>query len=132
MKWALVASVLVLSGVASAQSYVESNARDTVCEWKDKAGNKGIDICHIKAMGVHAGGENILMFSIGNSLNVYYLTENETDRTLLIGQGDFWHFEHFWKGTYTDKFISIGDSEDISVSVNVIKMSNGYTIKLVY
>ncbi|MFM9150794.1 MAG: hypothetical protein ACKOPU_00735 [Candidatus Planktophila sp.] len=119
-----VTSLFVFS--AGAQSYVESNAIDTVCEWqyKDK---RGIDKCHIIAMGTHAMNTNVLMFTIDNM--VVSLVDEDGKRSAEIGTGGFWDFQAKWKGSYTDKFRII---EEGPASVNTIKLSNGYKIKLVY
>lgn len=116
---------------ASAQSYVESNARDAICEWQFK-GKRGIEKCHIIAMGTHAMGDLVFMFTV-NSMTVS-LVENEEAHyhRAQIGSGGFWDFKARWKGLYTDKFRMLGDPETSNVAVNTIKLSNGYTIKIVY
>ena len=128
MRLILFGLALFFASPTFAQSYVEENAMDTVCEWsfKDK---KGIDKCHIIAMGLHAMGDSVLMFTIDNM--VVYLVHNEEDhsKTVEIGSGGFWDFKSKWKGKYTDTFKTIGEGP---LSVNTIRLSNGYKIKLVY
>jgi hypothetical protein len=116
---------------AGAQSYVESNARDTVCEWQYKL-KRGIDKCHIIAMGTHSMGDLVLMFTVDNMVVSLITNEEQHYKRAEIGQGGFWNFKSKWKGTYTDKFEWIGDPETTPISVNTIRLSNGYTIKLVY
>lgn len=128
------AAILITSmfvNPAGAQSYVESNARDTVCEWQYK-NKRGIDKCHIIAMGTHSMGDLVLMFTVDNM--VISLVENEEEHyhRAAIGKGSFWNFKARWTGTYKDKFEWIGDPDTSPISVNTIRLSNGYTIKLVY
>jgi hypothetical protein len=127
MKWALVASVLVLSGVASAQSYVEENARDAICEWsfKDK---RGIEKCHIIAMGIHGTGANVMMLQVDGM--VVSFVEEDGHKTVEIGQGGFWDFKSKWKGKYTERFNML--DKDSMNAMSVYKLSNGYQIKMVY
>ena len=120
----LMTSLFALS--AGAQSYVESNAIDTVCEWQYK-NKRGIDKCHIIAMGTHAMNTNVLMFTIDGM--VVSLEDEDGKRSAEIGQGGFWNFKAKWRGSYTDKFKMIGEGP---ASVNTIRLSNGYQIKLVY
>ena len=125
---ALAAILITTSFVstASAQSYVESNATDAICEWsfKDK---RGIEKCHIIAMGTHA--MNSLVFMLRVDGMTVSLVEEDGKKSAEIGQGTFWDFKSKWKGSYTDKFKMIGEGP---ASVNTIRLSNGYTIKLVY
>lgn len=117
---------LLFASPTFAQSMVEDNARDAACEWsfKDK---KGFEKCHIIAMGTHGTGALVLMFTIDNM--VVSLVEEDRKRTAEIGKGGFWDFEPYWKGTYKDKFSTNPESP---VYVNTIRLSNGYTIKMVY
>ena len=128
---AILITLVITPTAASAQSYVESNAQDTVCEWQYK-NKRGIDKCHIIAMGSHAGGDLVLMFTVDNM--VVSLVENEEENYSIaeIGKGTFWDFKAKWKGTYKSTYDWVGDPETSPISVNTIKLSNGYQIKLVY
>jgi hypothetical protein len=111
---------------AGAQSYVESNATDAICEWRYKD-KRGIEKCHIIAMGTHA--MNSLVFVLRIDGMTVSLVDEDGRRTAEIGQGGFWDFKSKWKGTYTDKFKVLGEGP---ASVSTIRLSNGYTIKVVY
>ena len=82
-----------------------------------------------RSMGTHAMGDLVLMFTVDNM--VVSLVENieENYHKASIGSGGFWNFKAKWKGKYRDHFEPIGDG---SLAVNTIRLSNGYTIKLVY
>lgn len=128
------AAILITSmfvNPAGAQSYVESNARDAICEWSFK-NKRGIEKCHIIAMGTHAGGDLVFMLRVDGM--TVSLVENEEAhyRNAEIGQGTFWDFKSKWKGKYTDKFEMLGDPNTSLASQNTIRLSNGYTIKVVY
>lgn len=129
------AAILVTTSfvsTASAQYYIESNAQDAVCEWQYK-GRKGIDICHIIAMGSHSMNDTVLVFTMGkktfslttNDAYNYQKAEVGTGKTLST-------FKAKWKGRYIDKFEWVGEPETSAISVNTIKLSNGYRIKIVY
>lgn len=126
------AAILITSmfvNPAGAQSYVESNARDAICEWSFK-NKRGIEKCHIIAMGTHAMNTLVFMLRI-NGMTVS-LVDEDGKRTAEIGQGTFWDFKSKWKGKYTDKFEMLGDPDTSLASQNTIRLSNGYTIKIVY
>ena len=116
---------------ASAQSYVESNSRDAVCEWQIK-GEKGIEKCHIIAMGTHAMDDLVFMFTLRDK--VIYLVRNDAKhyRRAEIGTGGFWDFKSEWKGSYKSQFRMIGEVEFSSVAMETIQLGNGYKIKIVY
>lgn len=127
----IVGLALIFASPSLSQSYVEENARDTICEWYYKK-QRGIEKCHIIAMGTHAMGDLVLMFTINNM--VISLIENEEKhyKKAEIGSGGFWNFKPRWRGTYKDKYEFIGDPETSPISVNTITLNNGYTVKLVY
>lgn len=129
------AAILVTTSfvsTASAQYYIEENARDAVCEWQYK-GKKGIDICHIIAMGSHSMSDVVLVFTMGNKTFSLISNDEYHYQTAEIGTGKtLGSFKARWKGTYRDKFEWVGEPETSGVSVNTIKISNGYKIKIVY
>jgi hypothetical protein len=130
--WALAAFcfLLVISCTsAGAQSYVESNARDAVCEWQYK-NKRGIEKCHIIAMGTHAMNSLVFMLRIDGM--TVSLVDEDGRRTAEIGQGGFWDFKSKWRGSYGEKTALVDNNEDSFVSNVVYKLSNGYTIKIVY
>lgn len=128
---ALAAILITTSFVstASAQSYVESNATDAICEWsfKDK---RGIEKCHIIAMGTYAMNSLVFMLRIDGM--TVSLVEEDGKKSAEIGQGTFWDFKSKWKGSYTEKFEMLGDPNTSLSSLYKIKLSNGYRIKIVY
>ena len=123
MKWALVASVLVLSGVASAQTRLELNAEDHACTWKDAKGRTGTEICHITAQGTIMG-ETMMVFHIGDRKLSYLISDKEAPQ-LGYKRGDDWIT--VWTGKLLeDSFTNIkGDH-----ATETIRLSDGMTIKI--
>ncbi len=134
MNRALAATLVMLSfsaNAASAQSYVESNAKDALCEWQFKH-EKGIGRCRIVAMGTHAMDDLVFVLRV-NNVTAFFIENGVTRRkSAAIGQGGFWDFKAKWEGTYKSKYKMLGDPENSMVGTDTFKLSNGYTIKVVY
>ena len=126
---AAISITILFAFSAGAQSYVESNATDAICEWQYK-NKRGIEKCHIIAMGTHAMNSLVFMLRIDGM--TVSLVDEDGKRTAEIGQRGFWDFIPKWKGKYTDKFKMLGDPNSSLVSVNTFRLSNGYQIKIVY
>jgi len=116
---------------AGAQSYVESNAKDALCEWQFKS-KKGFGRCRIIAMGTHAMNQLVFVLRV-NNITAFFIEDGETGhKSAALGQGGFWNFKAKWEGTYKSKYKMIGDPETSFVGTDSFKLSNGYTIKVVY
>lgn len=97
---------------ASAQTRFEEAAEDVKCEWTDKEGRHGSDICHITSQGT-AQGETAMSFRIGNRKFEYVVSDGGWAR-LIKGE------KTIWEGK-TVQFDSKG-------SLTVIKISDGMTV----
>lgn len=128
---AAISITILFAFSAGAQSYVESNAKDAICEWQMK-GKKGFEKCRIIAMGTHAMGDLVFVLRV-NNMTLFFIENSDSHRrTVSIGQGGFWNFKAKWNGTYKSKYKMIGDPNVSFVGTDTFKLSNGYTIKVVY
>lgn len=100
---------------AQAQTYVESNAKNAFCKWEFK-GKTGEENCRILAMG-EIGDGDVMEISI-DGMVVSFLN-GPNGKKVRIGK---------WNGTYTDKFRSL----EGGLAQEIYKLSNGYTINMVY
>ncbi len=109
-------------------SMVEQNARDAICEWSYK-GQSGIEKCHIIAMGTHGtGGDEVMVFKMDGK--TFAMSIEGGKRIAQIGSGGFWNFKEEWHGTFREWFKML--SNESMTAKTTYKLSNGYTIKLVY
>lgn len=115
IKLAMLMTALVAP--ARAQSYVEGNAQDAFCEWSFKK-QSGKEKCRITAMGIIAMGDEVFQFTV-DGMTISLLKTEKGKKTAKIGD---------WTGTYTSTFKMIGKD----LAEETIKLSNGYTVKVVY
>ena len=119
--------------------YVEENATNAACEWTYK-GKTHFGICHILAMGTHAMDDTVLLFTLPESDQRFFLHANLDGPTgAEKGTGGFWDFHANWKGKYTESWEQVKGNEDyvpqgdeLPLGIHTIHTGKGYTIKMVY
>ena len=107
---------LAITPAASAQTRFEANAEDVQCDWTDKEGRHGTDICHITSQGT-AQGETAMAFRIGSRKMEYAVADTGWAR-LLKGDAIVWEGKTL-EFTYKHP-------------VMTVKISDGMTVRLHY
>jgi hypothetical protein len=102
---------------------IEHNAENPVCEWSFLNGQKGTDTCHIVSQGT-AQGEKFQVIKIGEQNKVYYVNLSGT-----------WSMDEIVNGNDTEIATGTIMSNNYTKicetnSIQVLKLSNGLTIKL--
>ena len=123
MKKIVAIAAFLLFTTSVSATYFEDNAEDVSCEWTDKFGNNGKDVCHITAQGTNMG-ETMTAFRIGNRVQEYVVTDNGF-ASLTVGKNK--NLKTLWEGKSKQKWIPLKGTS----AIQVIKLSDGMTVKLI-